>query len=162
MGAPAPTHRSKIENIACKLVIVILGIASVFIRYVVSLFNSKNNSQQKWKEHFFFYSKCYGCTSSFTIHPPPCLDSVLSISREMCDLYAISNLFNAVEWCDCALYNSCQTGYTGMYCNTEEPLENSAPRAQRNATTVIVGVTLGCLFLVILIIGIFGYMKYKR
>ncbi|XP_078324156.1 prolow-density lipoprotein receptor-related protein 1-like isoform X2 [Crassostrea virginica] len=59
-------------------------------------------------------------------------------------------------------YCICQTGYTGMYCNTEEPLENSAPRAQRNATTVIVGVTLGFLFLVILIIGIFGYMKYKR
>lgn len=117
------------------------------------LCSTQKTIPSKSERNIFFFDKCYGRTSSFTIHLPPCLDSVLSISREMCDLYAISSS---------ALYNSCQTGYTGMYCNTEEPLENSTPRAQRNATPVIVGVILGCLFLVILIIGIFGYMKYKR
>lgn len=57
---------------------------------------------------------------------------------------------------------SCQAGYTGTYCNEEEPLEDLNQRSSHTHTSITVGVTLCCFLLLLLIVGVVGYMKYKR
>lgn len=56
----------------------------------------------------------------------------------------------------------CQAGYTGTYCNEEEPLEDLNQRSSHTHTSITVGVTLCCFLLLLLIVGVVGYMKYKR
>uniref|UniRef100_K1QFA9 Low-density lipoprotein receptor-related protein 2 n=1 Tax=Magallana gigas TaxID=29159 RepID=K1QFA9_MAGGI len=59
-------------------------------------------------------------------------------------------------------YCICQAGYTGTYCNEEEPLEDLSRRSSHTHTSITVGVTLCCFLLLLLIVGVLGYMKYKR